>query len=806
MRRRFAYSMVGISLLAGSVSAGVIPATGDPQALSTLVKSAQDVTHPGANPVNHADVVNWVVNYSNNGPAGPAPATITDQINGAGTAQAFVPGSLHVPPGWTPSWSTDGTNFGGTDTGASTVAVRAANASARPGGTSLDAGLLPPVQANPTSTGGDGFTPVIHRTPSGTVESWNMYHHAITTQPKVVCVDLSVGGLCAGGPWPKTVSTTAGLLGSGPADIASTWLPRFVEDPGRPGIVYYAAGTTTGAGVGCLDLAARANCGYFPLTSTAFTLSGLETAGGNIYGVAANGQVLCMAISTRTPCAGQPYAAIVPGNGNAPNGNFLSASGASGGKIFATSVVSPPVLGCFDPATGTACAGWAAPKPVAPNGFVAYSAYAAYDTAGNQLGACSSSGGGTPPVTTCFTLAGAPMAGPTEFGTLPAGVVPFSPTVAVVANGHLHSYFGVWSGPIAGATVCHDWTTAAPCAGFPLPATHPGVNGGVTRDYGYAYDQTTQCLVGLGDAGILFSVDPATGGSPCIHSGATISLTPGAFYCDGGSNHVQGYLNARLENINIANINLAASTAEVSDAGGVFATPTINPDGTIDLSGISYIAHPSIDVSVHLVLNSSADFGGGNHPNLTVSFAGDAPQVCFRTTVASTCTVTAVTNTATVTDVTGTANSNTVSLPIAPGPACQPVVTVNKEICKSHDDYDCGPGGSGPWVKKAPVGILGLLLAHPHWRITITNAGPVDIVDATVNDAVEPSCRTAAGTFSLAAGASKQVFCSTSILVNLLPLTNKASVTYTPANSPAGTPPTTTQPSSAVACSLLCIL
>jgi hypothetical protein len=109
-------------------------------------------------------------------------------------------------------------------------------------------------------------------------------------------------------------------------------------------------------------------------------------------------------------------------------------------------------------------------------------------------------------------------------------------------------------------------------------------------------------------------------------------------------------------------------------------------------------------------------------------------------------------------------------------------------------------------VKKAPVGLLGLLFAHPHWRITITNVGAVGISNAKVNDAAEPSCATAAGTFTLAAGASKQVFCDTSILVSLLPMTNKASVTYVPANSPPGTPPTTTEFSSAVACSLLCIL
>jgi hypothetical protein len=95
------------------------------------------------------------------------------------------------------------------------------------------------------------------------------------------------------------------------------------------------------------------------------------------------------------------------------------------------------------------------------------------------------------------------------------------------------------------------------------------------------------------------------------------------------------------------------------------------------------------------------------------------------------------------------------------------------------------------------------LLAKPHWRITVTDAGPTDITGVTINDTAEPSCRSAAGTFSLAAGQSKQIFCSTSLLVSLLPFTNTTSATYTPANSPAGTPPSRTSGSSAVACSLL---
>ena len=38
----------------------------------------------------------------------------------------------------------------------------------------------------------------------------------------------------------------------------------------------------------------------------------------------------------------------------------------------------------------------------------------------------------------------------------------------------------------------------------------------------------------------------------------------------------------------------------------------------------------------------------------------------------------------------------------------------------------------------------------------MTNNGPVDAVNVRINDQVEPTCTSAAGTFTLAAGASKR--------------------------------------------------
>ncbi|HEX4703125.1 MAG TPA: hypothetical protein VH352_13425, partial [Pseudonocardiaceae bacterium] len=532
----------GVAVVALSVGtpglAGAAPAA--PNVTSVLSKNVQDVSSPGANPVNHGDTMNWVVGYTDNGPAGPSSASITDSV---GAGQTYVPGSLQVPPGWTPSWSTDGTTFQGTDPGAGTVAVRATNPGARQGGTNLADILLAPVQPTATSTGGDGYSPIVHRAPSGDIQAWNMFHHLFAAAPKVVCSDLTTGAPCAGGPWPRPVNTAPGPLGSGSTgDIASTLTPQYVQDPGRPGVVYYAGVTASAIGVGCLDMNAQANCGFFPLapTSAANGLAGLVTTGGNLYGVGGDGRVVCLTIASQAPCPGQPYPAIVPANHNVPNGLYMGSMALVGGKVFASSAPAggTPVLGCFDLATATTCAGWTAPQAIGPAGSTTYDAYTAYDTAGNPVGACATTVGNPTSIATCYTTAGAPLAAPPVFAALAAGQLVFDPETVLSPDGHTRSYFGIWGGADAGATVCYDWTTAAACSGFPFPNGHPNANGGVTRDYGYSYDPITRCLFGLGDAGILFSEDPTTGASPCIHSGASVSLTPGGFYCDGLSGHI----------------------------------------------------------------------------------------------------------------------------------------------------------------------------------------------------------------------------------------------------------------------------
>jgi hypothetical protein len=815
---------MGSSMVAGLLVAGALAAVNATPATATdtsvLHKSVRDVTHPDASVAEHGDTLDWVIDYAGNGTAGPAPATVTDPIAGASSAQTYVPGSLKVPPGWAPSWSQDGSTFVDTDQGTATAAVRASSPTARPGGTNLDRALLPPVQAVTSATGGDGFTPFIYRE-GDRVEAWNTFHHNNAPAASLVCTDLTTGHACSGGPWPKPLNTTPGPFGSGAtSDISTTLTEQYVFDPDRPGVVYYPGLTSGSVGVGCLDLAARASCGFFPLVdrggspSSVNGLAGLVASDGDLFGVATTGQVLCLSMASRTPCAGQPYAPVVPPNNDQPgvgHNDFLGAMAAGDGRIFVSSSpnasstgVHPPVLGCFDPATHDACAGWATPHTIGAAGTYTYNAFLAYDTGGHPDGVCSTITSGGPPQATCYAFDGSALAPPSGFGSLPAGVLSFTPETFAVTGGHVHSYFGLWGGSVPGATVCYDWTAAAMCAGFPALDTHPGVNGGATRDYGYAHDATNDCMYALGDAGVLFSIDPASGKTPCLHTGTTVSVNTASFYCGGGTGHVQGYEDARLENIDMANVDLAASSVDVTDADGTpIAVPGLSPDGTVDLSGVSVADHPSISANAHLVLKNGNDFTTTNHPDVVVIFRGDPPQICFSTKVGDACTVTNVSNTATGSDVTGDLTSNAVNLLVAPGSGCQPHVSVEKEICASAFASKCGPTGSGPWAKQTPVGLLSLL-GTAYWRISVTNTGPVDAASVRLDDATEPSCEQAAGTFELAANQTKRFYCSTFLL--LLPLKNTVTASFVAANSPPGTQRTSTKPSSAVACGLLCIL
>ncbi|TQK44153.1 hypothetical protein FBY35_5641 [Streptomyces sp. SLBN-118] len=519
------------------------------------------------------------------------------------------------------------------------------------GPTATNQSLSAPIGTRTLPTGGDGFTPILYRPDPKTLEVWNLYHHgeAALSKPKIVCGDATNGKPCQGGPWPKPLNTVPGPLGSaGVGDISTALVPQYVFDPKRPGVLYYPAVTATAVGIGCVDLGNRSNCGFISLQPRGGTpssvngIGGVVALGGKVYAASTTGQALCMVMATGDPCEGQPYDPVVPPNDDKSSlgqYNYGGAMSVIRGKIYVTSspkvgystTDGPPVMGCFDPATGTACNGWQEKHPLgADGGYWTYSVFPYYRS-GTAIGVCAGVSGPAPVTFVCYDVNGSSIAPPAKLNTIVPPdwhVNTFNPATVTALNGELRSYFP-FMGATPGATSCYDWTNFRPCKGFPSPTGHPGVNGGHTKDYGYTHDPDTQCLLGLGDAQVLFSMDPATGSAPCLRSGASATLDLRPFRCDGNTTMGQTYTKASLERINLANVNLAASTATVSDPNGtVVAKLAFSPQGTVDLSRISSTEHPAIKVTAHLVLHNDSDFTGSRRPVLRIGSRGDASRIC----------------------------------------------------------------------------------------------------------------------------------------------------------------------------------
>ncbi|MBV2156644.1 hypothetical protein [Kitasatospora sp. SUK 42] len=789
----------------------------------TLEKTGTDLATGSTTRTSQGGTVRWVVSATN--PDGtPVSTTITDAIQGGPGStpqtQTYVPESLQVPPGFTREWSTNGgATFSGTDQGEATNVVQATNPNLSSPATGQVVQIPPPFTPINTATGGDGFTPILYTaTINGvsTPEIWNIYHHGFSNTASVVCTDQLTNGPCPtpeGAPatWPQALNSS--VAGETTGDLGSTRTPTYVQIGSK---LYYAAiSRTTQAliGVGCIDLQAQASCGFTALqTGTGLAIGGVVEAPNNlIYAVSSTGEILCYDPATNASC-GTFTIGLPPNEGQeAFSGDYAGIMRVVNGKVYVTDnqlAPLPTVMSCFDPSTNAACTGWATPKViVTPTGTEAArgdNIFEMYNTSGTVTGVCSVVGGVegavTPPVGTvaCFDFTGNSIAAPPGLQTLVStnvgpGEANFQvPLTITAANGHLETEFPFWiylsiSPTSASSSFCYDWNTQAPCTQYGTNGVlngPPNVNGGDTRPYGYAYNG--QCKFSLGDTGYLFSIDPVTGASPCLKTKAQGTINPSAYYCDGATGHVRSYGTVSLLGIDPTTVDFTQSSVTVLTAGGtVIGTFPFNPaTETADISSVPTSDSP-IQVVANLTLISGASFTPGNHPQMQVTFVGDAPQICFETTVSTDCSVTSVSNQASaVTNGQAPVTSNTVTLQVTPGAQCTPSLTINKEVCTSATASDCVDGGIGPWAKNATLAPG----ATAYWRITVTNTGAVPVTGITLTDSVSPSCVTAAGTFDLAVGASHQVFCD---LANVTqPTVNTVTATFPgPGGTPITTPP-----------------
>ncbi|WP_344333772.1 DUF7617 domain-containing protein, partial [Kitasatospora putterlickiae] len=789
----------------------------------TLTKTGTDVNTGSTTQTSHGDTVRWVVSATN--PEGaPVSTTITDAIQGGPgstpQAQTYVPGSLQAPPGFTRQWSTDGgTNFAGTDQGTATNVVQATNPTLASPATGAVVQIPPPFTPVNTATGGDGFTPILYTaTINGvpTPEIWNIYHHGFSNTASVFCTDLLTNAPCptsTGAPtsWPQPLnsSTPGGTTG----DLGSTRTPTYVQDGSK---LYYAAVsrvTYAVIGVGCIDLQTQASCGFTALqTGTGSVIGGIvEAPNGLIYAVSGTGEILCYDPDGNLSCGTFPSGLPTNEGQGGFAGDYVGTMRVIEGKIYVTNnqlAPLPSLMTCFDPATNAPCTGWLIPKvvatPIGTSPARVDNVFEMYDSAGTVTGVCTVVGGVNlavlPPVGTpvCFSLTGTPIAAPPGLQALVSTNVATGeanyqvPLTITAPNGHLETEFPFWiytgnTPTLNSSEFCYDWNIQAPCTQYGTNGVVNGpanVNGGLTSPYGFAYDG--QCKYSLGDVGVLFSIDPVTGASPCLKTRAQSTINPSAFYCDGATGHVQSYGTVSLFDIDPTTVDFAQSTVTVlaSDGTTIGTFPFDPVTGTADISSVPTSNSP-IQVIANLSLISGSSFTPDNHPKMQVTFVGDAPQICFETTVSADCSVTSVSNQASaVTDGQPAVTSNTVTLQVTPGDACTPVLAINKEVCTSTNAADCADGGPGPWAKTTtiPSGTTA------YWRITVTNNGTVPVTGITLTDAITPSCATTAGTFDLAVGASRQVFCN---LTNVdQTTTNTVTATFPgPDGTPITTPP-----------------
>lgn len=390
-------------------------------------------------------------------------------------------------------------------------------------------------------TGGDGYVPIVYQD-----KIFNIYHHQSPSsdpnQPKydINCFIRANGERCATYPryFSSTVSSSGrpGVGTPGITDIHTTYYPQAVIEGSR---LFYAAQRTSDNGIGCFDVASGTNCGYTQLGSLAWSgasgfpglVDGVERLGNRVYSVGADMQMYCLDITNAAasvPCSGQPYlfnngiTAQLPVYNGARFGvlrqvlndriylaiNYSSHSPAANARVT-----------CFDTTTNTRCAGWSSLEALNTLALNTRSFFEYPDSSGASTALCVAQLI-TNPVQCWNLVTMMPTAGPPN---LFSGIIAHSSTWAWedLHDGN-RTYFALSAGANDhnGMVVCYDFTIQARCSGFGANGVKvwdgsdggEAIHGGDTRDYGYALFQS--CMYGLGDAGVLWSFDKASGAVP----------------------------------------------------------------------------------------------------------------------------------------------------------------------------------------------------------------------------------------------------------------------------------------------------
>lgn len=344
---------------------------------------------------------------------------------------------------------------------------------------------VPPASNFAAPAGGDGWDVALSST-----RVYNAFHHLNSLS--ISCHVQTDSSDCWGGPKTITQADGTGFSTGGQPGL------RLDNVTGHL-YVFATRDSDSTAGVVCIDTNApdaTANpfCGFTPLSTVGasyfMNVSGPMRVGTKSYaylygsGEAPNSatgvnQLLCFDTATAAACPSQPFAVDL-GTTALSIGSPPPAPSAFGSRLMIpANAAGAGLLGCFDDATQTECAGsW--PAPV--NGYFGQGSYGAafplLDSAGSPIGLCLPLN----PVP-CLGLDGMTVSTPANLAGVFAdtgGSTPWNgPAVTLgsrvyIPDGNVN--YG------AGGVRCFDYAVSEVCAGFPKSFTNASYLYTVNRD------------------------------------------------------------------------------------------------------------------------------------------------------------------------------------------------------------------------------------------------------------------------------------------------------------------------------------
>ncbi|MFF9564296.1 SpaA isopeptide-forming pilin-related protein [Leifsonia sp. NPDC014704] len=590
------------------------------------------------------DTLKWVVSYQNNTSAN-ASVNMKDVIANAGT---YVPGSLQLPPNpngegaLTPQYSTDAGATWASGTPPANANGLGFTGTVVPQGTQQVSVKFPaPSSTTVQTSGGDAYNVVVR----GDLV-YGVYHHR--TGAVVYCAKWADGTTCPGWPtnannqyWSSTVGTAIGT-GTGYTGFTAwqggTWISG--------NKLFWLQGTGTWpnigpSGTGCLDLSlpTPVSCGFAPLAAA----NGADANGsigamiGSTALAASNGKMYATTVTT----AGVWLVCVNPATGTGCGSTQLSSvtgavdvriSEATFGDYVFTSIPTVSGIGssiwktyCYNTSASALCSGsWpVASAPLPTDGASTFAPV--LSTSGAVTGVCAIGNAGGAGGDVCWNLAGVVQSNNPYTGTGAHFNVSGSTTAGDAFTVGSKVYLA------SGDTViCLDFGSYSGAAKVPACSGFTPVPNRWNYTVRTATDVAPNCLVANGDAGQIRLFNALTGGGCLAMSGPTrMTVDPTTYYC-GDSGAFRGWDKLTLSGVEAASY--ANSTITLRDQNNNVITGfdkvTLPAGVTMDISGVP-TSVTSIEAEV--TINGIKDPASVVNGQMSLTWKGDPPQMCFQT-------------------------------------------------------------------------------------------------------------------------------------------------------------------------------